>query len=75
MTYKDKGSYESSPPCTRNDQTKRRGLYGVATIVGSLNLHVSSAKEPYKRAYILQKRPIIFSPHRWTTRHDQTKRR
>ena len=29
-------------------------------IVGSLKLQVSSAKEPYKRDYILQKRPIIL---------------
>ena len=32
---------------------------GVATIGGSLNLHVSFAQEPYKRDDILQKRPII----------------
>jgi len=34
--------------------------YGVATLVGSLKLHVSFAKEPYKRGYILQKRPVIL---------------
>jgi len=28
-------------------------------LVGSLKLSVSFAKEPYKRDYILQKRPII----------------
>jgi len=28
--------------------------------VGSLKLHVSFAKEPYKRGYVLQKRPIIL---------------
>ena len=33
--------------------------YGVATISSSLKLYVSFAKEPYKRDYILQKRPII----------------
>jgi len=30
-------------------------------LVGSLKLQVSFAKEPYKRDYILQKRPIILS--------------
>jgi len=29
-------------------------------LVGSLKLYVSFAKEPYKKDYILQKRPIIF---------------
>jgi len=29
-------------------------------LVGSLNLQVSFAKEPYKRDYVLQKRPIIL---------------
>ena len=29
-------------------------------IIGSLKLHVSFAKEPYKRDDILQKRPILF---------------
>jgi len=29
-------------------------------LVGSLKLQVSSSKEPYKRDYILQKRPIIL---------------
>ena len=29
-------------------------------LAGSLQLHVSIAKEPYKRADILQKRPIIL---------------
>jgi len=33
--------------------------FGVATLIGSLKLQVSFAKEPYKRDYILQKRPII----------------
>jgi len=33
-------------------------IYGVATISRLLKLHVSFAKEPYKRDYILQKRPI-----------------
>jgi len=43
-----------------------RLLYQVTCImawlrlVGSLKLHVSFAKEPYKRNYILQKRPIIL---------------
>jgi len=31
---------------------------GWLQVVGSLKLHVSFAKEPYKRDYILQKRPI-----------------
>ena len=33
---------------------------GSVRLVGSLKLHVSFAKEPYKRDDILQKRPIIF---------------
>jgi len=33
---------------------------GWLGLVGSLNLHVSSAKEPYQRDDILQKRPIIL---------------
>jgi len=33
---------------------------GWLRVVGSLKLHVSFAKEPYKRDDILQKRPIIF---------------
>jgi len=33
---------------------------GWLQLVGSFKLHVSFAKEPYKRDYILQKRPIIL---------------
>jgi len=33
---------------------------GWLRLVGSLKLQVSFAKEPYKRDYILQKRPIIL---------------
>jgi len=33
---------------------------GWLQVVGSLKLYVSFAKEPYKRDYILQKRPIIL---------------
>jgi len=33
---------------------------GWLRLVGSLKLHVFFAKEPYKRDYILQKRPIIW---------------
>ena len=32
---------------------------GWLRLIGSLKLQVSSAKEPYKRDYVLQKRPII----------------
>jgi len=35
---------------------------GWLRLVGSLNLQVSFAKEPYKRDYILQKRPMIWNP-------------
>jgi len=35
-------------------------VYERKRLVGSLNLQVSFAKEPYNRDYILQKRPIIF---------------
>ena len=34
--------------------------YGVATVNRLLKIEVSSAKEPYIRDYILQKRPIIL---------------
>jgi len=33
---------------------------GWLRLVGSLKLQVSFAKEPYKRDYVLQKRPIIL---------------
>jgi len=33
---------------------------GWLRLVGSLNLQVSFAKEPYKRDYSLQKRPVIL---------------
>jgi len=33
---------------------------GWLRLVGSLKLQVSFAKEPYKRDYILQKRPVIL---------------
>ena len=36
------------------------GMMGWLKIVGSLQLYVSFAKEPYKRDDILQKRPIIL---------------
>ena len=46
--------------------------WGVATIVGFLNLYVSFAKEPYKRDYkrdyVLQKRPMIS----WSLLHGAT---
>ena len=32
---------------------------GWLQLVGSLKLYVTFAKEPYKRDYILQKRPVI----------------
>jgi len=57
MTYHDKGSYESLPPCIANVHAQRR-------LVGSLKLYVSFAKEPYERDYILQKRPIIDTLYR-----------
>ena len=33
---------------------------GWLRLAGSLKLYVSFAKEPYKRDYILQKRPILL---------------
>ena len=33
---------------------------GWLQLVGSLELEVSTVKEPYKRDYILQKRPVIL---------------
>jgi len=39
---------------------KRGVRMGWLRLLGSFILQVSFAKEPYKRDYILQKRPIIF---------------
>ena len=40
---------------------KHNGIsMGWLRLVGSLKLQVSFAKEPYKKDYILQKRPIIL---------------
>ena len=47
----------------RTSQTTRgcqRECMGWLQLVGSLKLYVTFAKEPYKRKYILQKRPIIL---------------
>jgi len=33
---------------------------GLLRVVGSIKLQLSFAKEPYKRDYILQKRPVIL---------------
>ena len=35
-------------------------IVGWLWLVGSIKLQVSFAKEPYKRDYILQKRPIVL---------------
>jgi len=35
-------------------------VYVCVRFVGSIQLEVSFAKEPYERTYILQKRPIIL---------------
>jgi len=43
------------------DPFSRTILYGAAKVVGSLKKDVSSAKEPYERDYILQKRLISLS--------------
>ena len=42
------------------DKSGDKSCYGVATISRLLELQVSFAKEPYKRDYILQKKPIIL---------------
>ena len=53
---------DPSPPplvaalCMRSKLTR-----GWLRLVGSIKLHVSCAKEPYKRDAILPKRPIILS--------------
>jgi len=70
MTYKDKGSYESSPPCITHARIMRdiwmcdrhvtRWRMGCLQLVGSLKLQVAFAKEPYKTDDIMQKRPIIL---------------
>jgi len=50
-------------PCrTSHFRLKRNYLLdmGWLRLVGPLKLQVSLAKEPYKRDYILQKRPVIL---------------
>jgi len=48
---------------------------GWLRLVGSLKLEVSTVKEPYKRDYILQKRPVILrSLHIVATPHEIQKR-
>ena len=49
-----KASYESCHPVSESH-------VGWLRLVGSIKLWVSFAKEPYKRDYILQKRPVILS--------------
>ena len=46
-------------PTTRASPPDTRGAMGWLPLVGSLKLHVSFAIEPYKRDYILQKRPVM----------------
>ena len=36
-------------------------VMGWLRLLGSIKLNVSFTKEPYKRDYVLQMRPIIFS--------------
>jgi len=43
-------------------------------LVGSLKLKISFAKEPYRRVYILQKRPIILRSLSKATAYNQTDR-
>ena len=42
------------------ERERKRASMGWLRLVGSSKLQVSSAKEPYKRDYILQKRSIIL---------------
>jgi len=57
-----KGTYSQ----TRENVYHRRQIYfgcsgiGWLQLVGSLKLYVSFAKEPYKRDYTLQKRPLVL---------------
>jgi len=41
------------------EATLRRRVMSLLRLVSSLKMEVSFAKEPYKRDYILQKRPIF----------------
>jgi len=45
---------------TRQQDSQAACTMGWLRLVGSLKLYVSFAKEPYKRDYVLQKRPIIL---------------
>jgi len=72
MTYKDKASYDSTPPCTSQLKCIKANYMGWLRLVGSLKLQVSLAKEPYKRDDILQKRRsilrsllIVATPYRY----------
>jgi len=62
--------YESC--CVTHMNISRDSHMRWLRLVGSLNLQVSFAKEPYKRDYILQKRPtilrsllIVATPYEW----------
>jgi len=47
----------------RDSRSHNNGIIhsmGWLRLVGSLKSEVSTAKEPYKRDYILQKRPVIL---------------
>jgi len=46
--------------CNTNEWTHDTNTYGVATISRLLKTMGFFAKEPYKRDYILQKRPVIL---------------
>ena len=46
--------------CKRDLSSSRHALMGWLRLVGSIKVQVSFAKEPYKRDYILQKRPCRF---------------
>ena len=52
--------YVRASMLTEQRQTDQQTDMGWLRLVGSLKLLVSFAKEPYKRDYILQKRPIIL---------------
>jgi len=64
----DKESVAFGPPPLETYRRERESggralaVIGIGWLrfVGSLKLYVSFAKEPYKRDYILQKRPVIL---------------
>jgi len=59
--YEIRYKYELKTPDVNDTMYVHVYIYmGWLWLVGSIKLWVSFAKEPYKRDYVLRKRPVIF---------------